>query len=147
MEAIEGADPSLLGAGAEGGGGGIGVGDGLPPDDVHNTAHPNPEVPRLLGILAVCVSCISSGFSGVYFERLVKRGKQTSLIIRNIQLGKPCGVSFFFCESMGSNMSSRILNTRHRHALLHRKSNVLPQVFRFFKVVNYQNIGPAFHVY
>ncbi|XP_050734025.1 UDP-N-acetylglucosamine transporter-like isoform X2 [Eriocheir sinensis] len=83
VEAIEGADPSLLGAGAEDGGEG---GDGLP-SNVHNTAHPNPEVPRLLGILAVCVSCISSGFSGVYFERLVKRGKQTSLIIRNIQLG------------------------------------------------------------
>lgn len=93
MEAIEGADPSLLGAGAGAEDGGGGGGDGLP-SNVHNTAHPNPEVPRLLGILAVCVSCISSGFSGVYFERLVKRGKQTSLIIRNIQLGESCGVLF-----------------------------------------------------
>ncbi|KAG0716125.1 UDP-N-acetylglucosamine transporter [Chionoecetes opilio] len=79
VEAMEGADPSLLG-GVEGGG-------GVLPPDIHNAAHPNPEVRRLLGILAVFVSCISSGFSGVYFERLVKRGKQTSLIIRNIQLG------------------------------------------------------------
>ncbi|KAK3881814.1 hypothetical protein Pcinc_013767 [Petrolisthes cinctipes] len=64
---------------------------GEPPDavpvDIHNVAHPNTEVSRLLGILAVFVSCISSGFSGVYFERLVKRGNQTSLLIRNIQLG------------------------------------------------------------
>ncbi|XP_076062688.1 UDP-galactose transporter [Oratosquilla oratoria] len=52
-----------------------------------NAAHPNQEVSWLLGILAVLVSCISSGFSGVYFERLVKQGHQTSLIIRNIQLG------------------------------------------------------------
>lgn len=57
------------------------------PLDIHNAAYPNTEVSRLLGILAVFVSCISSGFSGVYFERLVKRGNQTSLLIRNIQLG------------------------------------------------------------
>ena len=53
----------------------------------HDFAHPNPEVSWLLGVLAVFVSCLSSGFSGVYFERLVKHGKQTSLVIRNIQLG------------------------------------------------------------
>ncbi|XP_063867302.1 UDP-N-acetylglucosamine transporter-like isoform X2 [Scylla paramamosain] len=85
VEAMEGADPSLLG-GAEGGEAGEGGGEVHPPD-AHNAAHPNTEVRRLLGILAVFVSCISSGFSGVYFERLVKKGKQTSLIIRNIQLG------------------------------------------------------------
>ena len=83
---MEGADPSLLGGAEEGEGG-----EGLPPSD-HNAAHPNTEVRRLLGILAVFVSCISSGFSGVYFERLVKRGKQTSLIIRNIQLGESKGI-------------------------------------------------------
>lgn len=49
--------------------------------------HPHPEVSWLLGVMAVFVSCISSGFSGVYFERLVKQGPQTSLVIRNIQLG------------------------------------------------------------
>ncbi|MPC13162.1 UDP-N-acetylglucosamine transporter [Portunus trituberculatus] len=85
VEAMEGADPSLLG-GAEGGEVGEG-GEEVHPPDAHNAAHPNTEVRRLLGILAVFVSCISSGFSGVYFERLVKKGKQTSLIIRNIQLG------------------------------------------------------------
>lgn len=68
--------------------GGSEDGAGFPPTDVHNEAHPNTEVSRLLGIFAVFVSCISSGFSGVYFERLVKRGTQPSLIIRNIQLGK-----------------------------------------------------------
>ncbi|XP_064079063.1 UDP-N-acetylglucosamine transporter-like [Macrobrachium nipponense] len=59
--------------------------DALPPDV--NEAHPNTEVSWLLGIFAVFVSCISSGFSGVYFERLVKKGTQPSLVIRNIQLG------------------------------------------------------------
>ena len=53
----------------------------------YNYAHPNPEVSWLLGIFAVFVSCLSSGFSGVYFERLVKHGSQTSLVIRSIQLG------------------------------------------------------------
>ncbi|XP_018011606.1 UDP-N-acetylglucosamine transporter isoform X2 [Hyalella azteca] len=50
-------------------------------------ASSNREVSWLLGLLAVLVSCILSSFSGVYFERLVKRSRQTSLLIRNIQLG------------------------------------------------------------
>ena len=48
----------------------------------------NKEVAWLLGLLAVLVSCILSAFSGVYFERIVKRSRQTSLLIRNVQLGK-----------------------------------------------------------
>nr|XP_045582051.1 UDP-N-acetylglucosamine transporter-like isoform X2 [Procambarus clarkii] len=79
VEVLEGADSLFLGGPEDGA--------GFPPPDMHNEAHPNIEVSRLLGIFAVFVSCISSGFSGVYFERLVKRGTQTSLIIRNIQLG------------------------------------------------------------
>ncbi|XP_071553030.1 UDP-N-acetylglucosamine transporter-like [Panulirus ornatus] len=79
VEVLEGADSVILGGSEDGA--------GFPPSDVHNEAHPNTEVSRLLGIFAVFVSCISSGFSGVYFERLVKRGTQPSLIIRNIQLG------------------------------------------------------------
>ncbi|XP_042206340.1 UDP-N-acetylglucosamine transporter-like [Homarus americanus] len=78
VEVLEGGDSVILGGTEEGA--------GFPPPDIRNE-HPNTEVSRLLGILAVFVSCISSGFSGVYFERLVKRGTQTSLIIRNIQLG------------------------------------------------------------
>jgi len=44
-----------------------------------------PAGNRLIGLLAVFVSCISSGFSGVYFEKLVKYTSQT-LWIRNTQL-------------------------------------------------------------
>lgn len=80
VESGDGVDSVLLG-GAE-------DGAGFPPPDLHNEAHPNTEVSRLLGILSVFVSCISSGFSGVYFERLVKTGAEPSLIIRNIQLGE-----------------------------------------------------------
>ena len=47
---------------------------------------PNFEVAWLLGLLAVLVSCVLSAFSGVYFERVVKKSRQTSLIVRNIQL-------------------------------------------------------------
>ncbi|XP_042883497.1 UDP-N-acetylglucosamine transporter-like isoform X2 [Penaeus japonicus] len=79
VEVVEGGDPMILGGSEDGA--------GFPPPDIHNEAHPNTEVSWLLGIFAVFISCISSGFSGVYFERLVKRGKQPSLIIRNIQLG------------------------------------------------------------
>lgn len=79
VEVLEGADTVFLGGHKDGA--------DLIPRDMHNKAHPNTEVSRLLGIFAVLVSCISSGFSGVYFERLVKRSSQTSLIIRNIQLG------------------------------------------------------------
>ncbi|XP_071960069.1 UDP-galactose translocator-like isoform X2 [Antedon mediterranea] len=44
------------------------------------------EQSPLLGLLAVIASCISSGFAGVYFEKILK-GSQTSLWLRNIQLG------------------------------------------------------------
>ena len=40
---------------------------------------------EVIGLIAVLISCVSSGFSGVYFERLVKQTKQ-SLWIRNFQL-------------------------------------------------------------
>ncbi|GBN43641.1 UDP-N-acetylglucosamine transporter [Araneus ventricosus] len=40
---------------------------------------------QFLGLFVVLVACFSSGFSGVYFEKLVKSSPQ-SLWIRNIQL-------------------------------------------------------------
>uniref|UniRef100_UPI00398F06C0 UDP-galactose translocator n=1 Tax=Pristiophorus japonicus TaxID=55135 RepID=UPI00398F06C0 len=39
-----------------------------------------------VGLLAVVVSCNSSGFAGVYFERILK-GSSTSVWLRNVQLG------------------------------------------------------------
>ncbi|KAL4608132.1 UDP-N-acetylglucosamine transporter-like isoform X1 [Arapaima gigas] len=41
---------------------------------------------QLVGVLAVLVACISSGFAGVYFEKILKETKQ-SVWVRNIQLG------------------------------------------------------------
>ncbi|XP_017558838.1 solute carrier family 35 member A3b [Pygocentrus nattereri] len=41
---------------------------------------------QFVGLLAVVVACFSSGFAGVYFEKILKQTKQ-SVWIRNIQLG------------------------------------------------------------
>ncbi|KAI9263312.1 nucleotide-sugar transporter-domain-containing protein [Phascolomyces articulosus] len=40
----------------------------------------------MLGLMAVLASCISSGFAGCYFERMLKQSS-TSMWMRNIQLG------------------------------------------------------------
>jgi len=40
----------------------------------------------ILGLVAVIMSCLCSGFAGVYFEKILK-GSQTSVWLRNIQLG------------------------------------------------------------
>lgn len=41
---------------------------------------------HLIGLVAVCVSCLSSGFAGVYFEKMLK-GSSASVWLRNVQLG------------------------------------------------------------
>lgn len=51
----------------------------MPPPTPHSGGNP------VIGLLAVFACCVSSGFSGVYFEKLVKFTQQ-SLWIRNIQL-------------------------------------------------------------
>ncbi|GAA5809447.1 hypothetical protein MFLAVUS_002855 [Mucor flavus] len=48
----------------------------------------------IVGLLAVLTSCVSSGFAGCYFEKILKTST-TSMWIRNIQLGI-CGASFSF---------------------------------------------------
>ena len=50
---------------------------------------PHEGVPqnRTIGLMAVLTACLSSGLAGVYFEMLVKTGAQTSIVIRNLQLG------------------------------------------------------------
>lgn len=45
---------------------------------------------RLMGLLAVVACCMSSGFSGVYFERLIKINAKQPLWIRNFQLALLC---------------------------------------------------------
>lgn len=50
---------------------------------------PGPEGPPqsyAVGLAAVAASCLSSGFAGVYFERLLKRSGG-SIWVRNVQLG------------------------------------------------------------
>jgi len=44
------------------------------------------EQSQMLGMAAVIISCVSSGFAGVYFEKILKGSKGT-LWLRNIQLG------------------------------------------------------------
>ncbi|XP_051990500.1 UDP-N-acetylglucosamine transporter-like [Xyrauchen texanus] len=41
---------------------------------------------QFMGLLAVLVACFSSGFAGIYFEKILKETKQ-SVWVRNIQLG------------------------------------------------------------
>lgn len=59
-------------------------------DDHHTTDHLSETAKdtkgnSLIGLVAVILSCFSSGFSGVYFEKLIKFSNQ-SLWVRNIQL-------------------------------------------------------------
>uniref|UniRef100_A0A8C7NQE2 Solute carrier family 35 member A3a n=1 Tax=Oncorhynchus mykiss TaxID=8022 RepID=A0A8C7NQE2_ONCMY len=44
------------------------------------------EGSQFVGVVAVLVACCSSGFAGVYFEKILKETKQ-SVWVRNIQLG------------------------------------------------------------
>jgi len=50
----------------------------------------NNEAPqnRIIGLVAVLCAACTSGFSGVYFEKILK-GSRTSLWIRNVQMGLP----------------------------------------------------------
>lgn len=41
---------------------------------------------QFVGLMAVLMACVSSGFAGVYFEKILKETKQ-SVWVRNIQLG------------------------------------------------------------
>lgn len=56
-----------------------------------STAPSHPQQGNyLLGISAVTVACICSGFAGVYFEKVLKGGQHSSIWVRNIQLSVGC---------------------------------------------------------
>ncbi|XP_002741925.3 UDP-galactose translocator-like [Saccoglossus kowalevskii] len=57
------------------------------PDKQHTEIHTKDiEQNPYLGLIAVILSCLSSGFAGVYFEKILK-GTSGSIWLRNIQLG------------------------------------------------------------
>lgn len=58
----------------------------------------------IMGLTAVLASCISSGFAGCYFEKLLKTSR-TSMWIRNLQLGV-CGATFSFVGMLFADGSS-----------------------------------------
>lgn len=58
------------------------------PTDSASTPEKDQLTPgsQVVGLVAVLVACCSSGFAGVYFEKILKESKQ-SVWVRNIQLG------------------------------------------------------------
>lgn len=58
----------------------------LQPHDTKTTTKIAQEQNPLLGLVAVCTSCVMSGFAGVYFEKILK-GTTATIWLRNIQLG------------------------------------------------------------
>lgn len=54
---------------------------------------------RLVGLVAVLCAACTSGFSGVYFEKILK-GSQTSLWIRNVQMGLPSVIIAYITVQM-----------------------------------------------
>jgi solute carrier family 35 (UDP-sugar transporter), member A1/2/3 len=55
----------------------------------------------LLGLICVLLACFSSGFAGVYLERVMKKGRAVSIWMRNVQLGL-----FGFCFGLFALMFS-----------------------------------------
>jgi len=54
-------------------------------DEATNSKDETNENP-LVGLIAVLATCVTAGFAGVYFERMLKDGSSTSLWVRNIQM-------------------------------------------------------------
>ncbi|KAF9188491.1 hypothetical protein BGZ49_003942 [Haplosporangium sp. Z 27] len=49
----------------------------------------------IIGLLAVLISCVSSGFAGCYFEKILK-GSESDMWVRNLQLGISGSLFSFF---------------------------------------------------
>jgi hypothetical protein len=41
---------------------------------------------KLTGLFAVLATCVTAGFAGVYFEKMLKDGSSTPFWIRNLQM-------------------------------------------------------------
>jgi UDP-sugar transporter A1/2/3 len=63
---------------------------------------------QVLGFVAVLVSCVTSGFAGVYFEKVLKSAKDLSLWERNVQLATYSIVMAF--GTVVSKDFSRVVN-------------------------------------
>ena len=72
--------------GGSGGGGGGGGGNELNAVPAAHSPHVVPFFDQVLGFVAVTVSCVTSGFAGVYFEKVLKSASKLSLWERNVQL-------------------------------------------------------------
>ena len=57
-------------------------------EEDNSSSSSNAQQNRFVGLIAVLCAACTSGFSGVYFEKILK-GSRTSLWIRNVQMGLP----------------------------------------------------------
>jgi UDP-sugar transporter A1/2/3 len=55
--------------------------------DLNKKANKNKEDDPVLGLMCVLLACFSSGFAGVYLEKVMKKGRSVSIWMRNVQLG------------------------------------------------------------
>ncbi len=51
-----------------------------------NTSKASTDMNQMVGLIAILSACMTSGFAGVYFEKILKKGRSVSLFIRNVQL-------------------------------------------------------------
>lgn len=56
-------------------------------DDTNNSKNESGDQSKVLGFICVVLASFTSGFAGVYLERIMKDARNVSLWIRNIQLG------------------------------------------------------------